>query len=37
MYEMGKHEGQEKSDAEVQEEYEALNARMEEQIAKKQG
>lgn len=35
MYEMGKNEGQEKSDAEVQEEYEALNARMEEALAKK--
>ena len=35
MYEMGKHEGQEKSDAEVEEEYEALNARMQEALLKK--
>jgi hypothetical protein len=35
MYEMGKHEGQEKSDAEVQEEYEALAARMEEKALEK--
>lgn len=35
MYEMGKNEGQEKSDAEVQEEYEALNARMAEALLKK--
>lgn len=35
MYEMGKHEGQEKSDEEVEEEYEALAERMEEKLAKK--
>ena len=35
MYEMGKQEGQEKSDAEVKEEYEALAERLEEKLAKK--
>lgn len=37
MYEMGKYEGQEKSDQEVLEEHVALNERMGELIAKKQG
>ena len=35
MYEMGKHEGQEKSDEEVEEEYEALAERIEEKLATK--
>lgn len=35
MYEMGKHEGQEKSDEEVKEEYEALAERIEEKLATK--
>ena len=35
MYEMGKHEGQEKSDAETEEEFEALRERMKELKAKK--
>lgn len=37
MYEMGKYEGQEKSDQEVLEEHVALNERMDELLEKKQG
>lgn len=35
LYEMGKYEGQEKSDEEIEEEYEALAGRMEEVLSKK--